>query len=84
LPHFEYFRLNRTPPLCQYGGFLKPATISFGQNLDPTELGRAGQSAMEADLVVALGSTLSAYPAAPEQRQQFQPRLLRCRYVRSN
>ena len=63
-PHFEYFRLNRRPPLCQCGGFLKPATISFGQNLDPTELDRAREAAMEADLVVALGSTLSVYPAA--------------------
>src|SRR2546425_716942 len=63
-PHFEYFRLNRRPPVCQCGGFLKPATISFGQNLDPKELERASQAAIEADLVVSLGSTLSVYPAA--------------------
>ena len=63
-PHFESFRLDRKPPLCQCGGFLKPATISFGQNLDPKELERAHQAAMEADFVVALGSTLSVYPAA--------------------
>lgn len=63
-PHFEYFRVNRKSPLCHCGGFLKPATISFGQNLDPHELERAGQAAMEADLVVSLGSTLSVYPAA--------------------
>ncbi len=63
-PHFEFFRVNRRPPLCECGGFLKPATISFGQNLDPRELERATQAAMEADLVVALGSTLSVHPAA--------------------
>jgi NAD-dependent deacetylase len=63
-PHFEYFRLHRRTPLCECGGFLKPATISFGQNLDPKELQRAGKAALEADLVVALGSTLSVYPAA--------------------
>ena len=63
-PHFDFFRAQRTPPLCACGGFLKPATISFGQNLEPHELGRAHQGAMEADLVVALGSTLSVYPAA--------------------
>jgi len=63
-PHFEFFRINRQPPLCECGGFLKPATISFGQNLDPRVLERAGQGAIEADLVVALGSTLSVYPAA--------------------
>ncbi len=63
-PHFEFFRVNRRPPLCECGGFLKPATISFGQNLDPRELARATQAAKEADLVMALGSTLSVHPAA--------------------
>ena len=63
-PHFESFRLNRKPPLCRCGGFLKQATISFGQSLDATELERARRGGLEADLVVALGSTLSVYPAA--------------------
>jgi NAD-dependent deacetylase len=63
-PHFEFFRTKREPPLCECGGFLKPATISFGQSLDPQVLERAAAAAMETDLVVALGSTLSVYPAA--------------------
>jgi NAD-dependent deacetylase len=63
-PHFEYFRRHRKPPLCACGGFLKQATISFGQSLNPKELHRAEQGALECDLVVALGSTLSVYPAA--------------------
>ena len=63
-PHFEFFRANRKPPLCECGGFLKPATISFGQSLEPRSIERAEQAAMQADLVVALGSTLSVYPAA--------------------
>jgi NAD-dependent deacetylase len=63
-PHFEFFRVKRQPPLCECGGFLKPATISFGQSLDPQVLERAAAGAMETDLVVALGSTLSVYPAA--------------------
>jgi NAD-dependent deacetylase len=63
-PHFEFFRANRKPPLCDCGGFLKPATISFGQSLDPQVLERAQDAAARADLVVALGSTLSVYPAA--------------------
>jgi NAD-dependent deacetylase len=62
--HFEFFRLHRQAPLCQCGGFLKPATISFGQSLDPRVLERAEKAAANADLVVALGSTLSVYPAA--------------------
>ena len=63
-PHFDFFRIHRTAPLCECGGFLKPATISFGQALEPNEIERAQRAAMEADLVVALGSTLSVYPAA--------------------
>jgi NAD-dependent deacetylase len=63
-PHFDFFRDHRQAPLCGCGGFLKPATISFGQSLEPATLERAEQAAMEADLVVALGSTLSVYPAA--------------------
>jgi NAD-dependent deacetylase len=63
-PHFDFFRDHGGAPLCSCGGFLKPATISFGQNLEPNELERARRGAMVADLVVALGSTLSVYPAA--------------------
>jgi NAD-dependent deacetylase len=62
--HFKYFRETRRPPMCECGGFLKPATISFGQNLRSEDLERAHQAAKEADLVLALGSTLSVYPAA--------------------
>jgi NAD-dependent deacetylase len=62
--HFERFRRTRQPPVCACGGFLKPATISFGQNLRPEDLSRAEAAARQADLVVALGSTLSVYPAA--------------------
>ena len=63
-PHFEYFRRVRRPPTCECGGYLKPATISFGQNLRNEVIARAQQAALQADLVVALGSTLSVYPAA--------------------
>jgi NAD-dependent deacetylase len=63
-PHFEMFRQTRRPPLCECGGFLKPATISFGQNLRSEDLERAQATAEQADLAVALGSTLSVYPAA--------------------
>lgn len=62
--HFEYFRRHRKPPLCACGGFLKQATISFGQNLEARELARAEEGARGTDLVIALGSTLSVYPAA--------------------
>jgi NAD-dependent protein deacetylase/lipoamidase len=63
-PHFESFRKTRCPPLCECGGFLKPATISFGQDLRKADLEQAESAAFDADLAVALGSTLSVYPAA--------------------
>lgn len=63
-PYFDFFRAYRKSPLCTCGGFLKPATISFGQSLEPNELRRASQSAVNADLAISLGSTLSVYPAA--------------------
>jgi NAD-dependent deacetylase len=63
-PHFAYFQKTRKPPVCHCGGFLKPATISFGQNLRAGHLERAYAAARNADLVLALGSTLSVYPAA--------------------
>ncbi len=63
-PHFEAFRRSGRPPVCPCGGLLKPATISFGQALRADDLARAEQAARDCDLVVALGSTLSVYPAA--------------------
>ncbi len=63
-PHFQAFEKTRRPPVCECGGFLKPATISFGQNLRSQDLERAEDVATQADLVLALGSTLSVYPAA--------------------
>ncbi len=63
-PHFASFRRTRRPPLCECGGFLKPATISFGQNLRNEDLERAQAAALQADLALALGSTLSVHPAA--------------------
>ena len=62
--HFEAFQATRRPPGCACGGLLKPATISFGQSLRAADLDRAAAGALRADLVLALGSTLSVYPAA--------------------
>jgi NAD-dependent deacetylase len=63
-PHFEKFKEGRKAPVCRCGGYLKPATISFGQNLREADIDRAVHAAEKADLVVALGSTLSVNPAA--------------------
>ena len=63
-PHMETFRRTRVPPRCACGGLLKAATISFGQSLRETDLNRAALEAGNADLVIAMGSSLSVYPAA--------------------
>jgi NAD-dependent deacetylase len=63
-PHFDTFQATRQPPRCACGGLLKPATISFGQQLRAEDLERAATAAANADLVLALGSTLSVFPAA--------------------
>ena len=62
--HFDSFRQTRKPPVCACGGLLKPATISFGQAMNSGDMERAYEAAAKADLAVALGSTLSVYPAA--------------------
>jgi NAD-dependent deacetylase len=51
-------------PHCECGGILKSATISFGQSLDPEVLAQAERAASSADLLLAIGSTLSVRPAA--------------------
>ena len=52
------------PPCRTCGGILKSATISFGQNLVPGDIERAGEAARRADLLLAVGSTLAVYPVA--------------------
>ncbi|MCA9792939.1 MAG: Sir2 family NAD-dependent protein deacetylase [Candidatus Eremiobacteraeota bacterium] len=70
---FREFEASRQPPKCPAcGGWLKPATISFGQALDQALLGRAFALAEEADLVLSLGSTLSVEPAASVPRMAAQ------------
>ena len=63
-PHYQTFRQTRKPPICPCGGYLKPATISFGQNLCQDDLYKSIDFAREADLAIAMGSTLGVYPAA--------------------
>ena len=47
------------PPCRDCGGILKSATISFGQALVPEVIDRAMQAAGEADVLLAIGSTLA-------------------------
>ena len=52
------------PPCRRCGGILKSDTISFGQALVPEVIDRAMRCAGEADLMLAVGSTLQVYPVA--------------------
>jgi NAD-dependent deacetylase len=64
-PLFDEFSSTSRPPRCaECAGLLKSATISFGQSLDPNTLEAAQRAVEKCDAVIALGSTLSVYPAA--------------------
>jgi NAD-dependent deacetylase len=64
-PVLERVRAGDPDPACRTcGGILKSATISFGQNLVVADLERAERAALECDLLLAVGSTLTVYPAA--------------------
>jgi NAD-dependent protein deacetylase/lipoamidase len=52
-------------PLCpDCGGFLKAATILFGQRVPDAELTRARELALSCDLFLVVGSSLKVTPAA--------------------
>ncbi len=52
-------------PACDgCGGILKPKTISFGQAMPEAETRRAYAAAADCDLLLAIGSSLSVFPAA--------------------
>ena len=52
------------PSCVECGGIVKSDTISFGQALVPEVIDRALRASDECDLLLAIGSTLSVYPAA--------------------
>ena len=52
------------PPCRVCGGILKSDTISFGQALMPEVIARAMRVAEEADLLLAIGTSLQVFPVA--------------------
>ncbi|MFM7410881.1 MAG: SIR2 family NAD-dependent protein deacylase [Actinomycetota bacterium] len=61
----ERVRAGDVDPSCRLcGGVLKSDTISFGQALVPEVIARAMAAAEACDLFLAIGSTLSVFPAA--------------------
>ncbi len=68
------FERDDTPPLCEgCGGFVKTATISFGQAMPPAEMRRAETETIACDLFIVAGSSLVVYPAAgfPELAKHY-------------
>lgn len=64
-PVLDRVRRGETDPPCtRCGGILKSATISFGQALVPDVIDRAMHAAQEADLLLAVGSSLQVFPVA--------------------
>jgi NAD-dependent deacetylase len=55
---------GEAPDCERCGGLMKPATISFGQQLKPEVLQRAALETEHCDLFLVIGSSLVVYPAA--------------------
>ena len=58
------FEKNGDVPDCACGGFIKAATISFGQPMPEEAMERARQAAGNCDFFLVAGSSLVVYPAA--------------------
>ncbi len=59
------FEADGTLPSCgDCGGLVKTATISFGQQMPAEEMRRAEAESLGCDLFLAIGSSLTVYPAA--------------------
>jgi NAD-dependent deacetylase len=57
-------RTGEAPCCDDCGGFVKTATISFGQSMPPAAMIRAEEETLGSDLFIAIGSSLVVYPAA--------------------
>lgn len=58
------FAGGRAPNCPDCGGFIKTATISFGQAMPEKEMRRAEELTSDCDLFLAIGSSLVVWPAA--------------------
>ena len=63
-PILAAFRIDEQPPDCECGGFIKTATISFGQPMPDEAMHNAKLETDACDLFLAVGSSLVVYPAA--------------------
>jgi NAD-dependent deacetylase len=55
---------NHCAPDCDCGGYIKTATVSFGQAMPVAAMARAEELTRKCDLFLAIGSSLVVWPAA--------------------
>lgn len=74
----ELFEASGHAPDCDCGGFIKTATISFGQSMPEPAMLRANDLTSACDLFLAIGSSLVVWPAAgfPLRAKQNGARLV--------
>jgi NAD-dependent deacetylase len=60
----KFSRGNRCAPDCDCGGYIKTATVSFGQAMPAHAMQRAEDLSRDCDLFLAIGSSLVVWPAA--------------------
>ena len=60
----QRWQAGEIDPRCECGSILKSTVIMFGENLPPAATTLAHQFSMSADAAIAIGSTISVYPAA--------------------
>jgi NAD-dependent deacetylase len=77
----ERVRNGEPAPKCQKnncGGYLKPATVSFGQALPVEALQKASQLCEACEVFIAVGSSLVVHPAAgfPVLAKQAKAKLI--------
>ena len=68
------FERDASAPVCDScGGWVKTATISFGQSMPAAAMRRAETETIAADLFIVAGSSLVVYPAAgfPELAKRY-------------
>jgi NAD-dependent deacetylase len=63
-PILEAFERDGTLPVCDCGGIVKTATISFGQSMPLVPMRRSEEETLACDIFLATGSSLVVYPAA--------------------
>lgn len=74
----QFDELKGRAPDCDCGGYIKTATVSFGQSMPEDAMQKAQEWSGDCDLFIAIGSSLVVWPAAgfPLQAKKSGARLV--------